>query len=107
MAKNSGSSLFGFVAGAAAGALLGVLFAPDKGRNTRERLSYKLDKYREELEDLIEDLLEERKVAVTAAKSEGQKVIDDAIKHAEELMGEVDALKERISTPVLDDEEEV
>ena len=74
MAKNGGNSFLGFVAGAAAGALLGVLFAPDKGRNTRERLSYKLDKYREDLEDLVEDLMEERKIAVTAAKSEGQKV---------------------------------
>lgn len=106
MAKNGGNSFLGFVAGAAAGALLGVLFAPDKGRNTRERLSYKLDKYREDLEDLVEDLMEERKIAVTAAKSEGQKVIDDAIKHAEELMGEVDALKERIAEPILEDDNE-
>ncbi|MBB6463819.1 YtxH domain-containing protein [Flammeovirga kamogawensis] len=106
MAKNGGNSFLGFVAGAAAGALLGVLFAPDKGKNTRERLTFKLDKYREDLEDLVEDLLEERKVAVTAAKSEGQRVIDDAIKHAEELMGEVDALKERIATPAMDEGEE-
>lgn len=105
MAKN-GNSFLGFVAGAAAGALLGVLFAPDKGRNTRERLSYKLDKYREELEDIVEELMEERKTAVTAAKSEGQRVIDDAIKSAEELMGEVDALKERIAEPILEEEGE-
>ncbi|NME69384.1 YtxH domain-containing protein [Flammeovirga aprica] len=106
MAKNGGNSFLGFVAGAAAGALLGVLFAPDKGRNTRERLSYKLDKYREDLEDLVEDLVEERKIAVTAAKSEGQKVIDDAIKRAEELMGEVDAIKESIAEPALEDDNE-
>ncbi|MBD0403370.1 MULTISPECIES: YtxH domain-containing protein [unclassified Flammeovirga] len=106
MAKNGGNSFLGFVAGAAAGALLGVLFAPDKGRNTRERLSYKLDKYREDLEDLVEDLMEERNIAVTAAKSEGQKVIDDAIKRAEELMGEVDAIKESIAEPVLEDDNE-
>ncbi|KXX67898.1 YtxH domain-containing protein [Flammeovirga sp. SJP92] len=106
MAKNGGNSFLGFVAGAAAGALLGVLFAPDKGRNTRERLSYKLDKYREDLEDLVEDLMEERNIAVTAAKSEGQKVIDDAIKRAEELMGEVDAIKESIAEPILEDDNE-
>lgn len=106
MAKNGGNSFMGFIAGAAAGALLGVLFAPDKGRNTRERLTYKLDKYREDLEDLVDDLMEERNIAVTAAKSEGQRVIDDAIKRAEELMGEVDAIKDSIADPVLEEEQE-
>jgi gas vesicle protein len=45
MSKKSGA-LMAFLSGAAIGAVLGILYAPDKGTNTREKLSYKLDKYK-------------------------------------------------------------
>ncbi|MEH0158102.1 YtxH domain-containing protein [Limibacter armeniacum] len=98
MSKNSGNSLLAFLAGAAAGALVGVLYAPDKGKSTRDRLSYRLDKYKESLQELIDDLMEGRNEHISAAKTEGQKVISDAIKHAEQLMNEVDALKNKIAS---------
>jgi len=55
MSKTS-NTLFSFLLGAATGAVIGILYAPDKGSNTRDRLSYKLDKYRSMLESLLEDL---------------------------------------------------
>ncbi len=48
---SSGKVILGVLAGLAVGAALGVLFAPDKGWNTRKRISKKG-------EDLIEDLRE-------------------------------------------------
>lgn len=38
---SKGRFLMGLLAGAAAGALLGVLFAPDKGTETRKKISTK------------------------------------------------------------------
>jgi len=46
---SSGKVLLGVLAGVAAGALLGVLFAPDKGTVTRKAISKKAEDYAEAL----------------------------------------------------------
>lgn len=92
MSKKSTNSLLAFLTGAAAGALLGILFAPDTGANTRDKLSFKLDKYKKMLEDLIDDLIQGKEIPVTAAKSEGEKVVSVAKERAEQLLADVDEL---------------
>ncbi|WP_194774204.1 YtxH domain-containing protein [Pararhodonellum marinum] len=96
MSKNS-NSLLAFVFGAGLGATLGILFAPDSGNNTRDKLTFQLSKYREELEELIKDLMDGKNLPVNQAKSEGHKVISEAKNKAENLLTDVNKLIEQIN----------
>jgi gas vesicle protein len=91
MSKRSNSTL-AFLLGAATGAILGILYAPDKGSSTRDKLSFLVDKYKNELEEIIENLIEGEEGASTVAKEKGKKVISDAKDKAEKLLQDVDNL---------------
>ena len=92
MSKTS-DNLFSFLAGAAAGAILGILYAPDKGTNTREKLAFRLEKYKQKLEELLDEIVEgETEPILSNARSEGEKVIQDAKEKAEKLLEDVDDL---------------
>jgi gas vesicle protein len=96
MSKNS-NSLVAFVIGAGVGAALGILFAPDAGNNTRDKLSFKLSKYKKELESLIDDLVEGKETHLNEAKTEGKRVISEAKNKAENLLSDVNKLIDQIN----------
>ena len=50
--------VLGVIGGIAAGALLGVLFAPEKGKETRRKILSKSNDFAEELKDKYDTLLE-------------------------------------------------
>jgi gas vesicle protein len=95
MSKSS-RSFWAFVVGAAAGAVVGILYAPDKGENTRNKLYYQLNKYRDQLKQLINDIVEGKEVIETTAKSEGKKVVQDAKIKAEKLLEDVEKMMTQI-----------
>jgi gas vesicle protein len=75
MADNVGSKISFFLVGLGIGALVGILFAPKSGEETREFLSQKADEGREyaqrkakELRERAEDLVEQSKQVVARQK---------------------------------------
>jgi len=54
----SSKVLIGILIGAVGGALLGVLFSPEKGSRMRRNIAYKSEDYVDELKDKLDDILE-------------------------------------------------
>jgi len=53
-----GNVFLGVLAGAATGALLGVLFAPEKGSRTRKHIANKAGGYADDLKEKFEDMVD-------------------------------------------------
>lgn len=96
-----GDSLFAFVAGAAAGLTLGLLFAPEKGEDTRRKLKetvgdavdsarararlarMELDDLKAELKDQAEDLKDDVRMKIFERLEKLESAIQKDIEYAE------------------------
>lgn len=103
--NNSTKTFFAYLAGVATGAIVGILYAPDKGEITRDKLAYKLSKYKDQLQSFINDIIERGdEVAMemvngdSTAKVEGQKVVNEARQKAERLLEDVELLMSEIKS---------
>lgn len=86
---SSGKVLLGILAGAASGALLGILFAPEKGSVTRKKISKTGEDYADTLKEKFSEFLdsiaekfeqvkEEASDLTEKAKAKGEEVIKEA-----------------------------
>ncbi len=84
---NTGKVLLGVLAGVAAGALMGILFAPAKGSRTRRRILRQGESYVDGLKekfneyaDTISEKLENAKEEVSAFAQKGKEKFEEAEK---------------------------
>ncbi|MEO6547518.1 MAG: YtxH domain-containing protein [Ferruginibacter sp.] len=80
---NSGKLLSGILIGAAAGAVLGVLFAPEKGTETRGKISKKGADLKNTVKDKINDLVDGISSHYEGMKSDAE----DAYQEGKEKFG--------------------
>jgi gas vesicle protein len=86
---SAGKVLLGVLAGVAAGALVGILFAPAKGSRTRRRILKKGENYADGLKekfneyvDNVSEKFEQVKEEVTAYAQKGKDKLEQAEKEA-------------------------
>jgi len=89
MTSNTGNILLGVLAGAAVGAGLGILFAPDKGVNTRKKIKDGFDDVTENLKNRFRkgniDLESKFEYFLSHTDSKREEVIDAMEKKLGEL----------------------
>jgi gas vesicle protein len=74
MGNSNSKIMIGFLAGAAAGVLAGILFAPDKGTETRKKISKKSGEAADSLKHKFNDFVDGLKETYATAKES----VDDA-----------------------------
>ena len=84
------ASLGGILFGGAVGFGLGLLLAPDEGKQMRQRVAYLLDSWGKQVSDLVDEM--GTKGVASQAREKADAVVADAREQAQEILGEAEAL---------------
>ena len=74
---DTGKVVLGALAGLATGAILGILFAPEKGTETRKKIANKGKDSLDDLKNKYNDLIDSLSSKLDDVKSEGKKYIEE------------------------------
>ena len=88
---STGKVFLGVLGGVAAGALLGVLFAPNKGSRTRRKIAKTSERYSEKIQEKFDDLLD----GITEKFDKVKEEVADFTKHAK---AKAEAVKNDLKT---------
>jgi gas vesicle protein len=69
--------ILGVLGGLAAGAIMGILFAPEKGKKTRRKIRNTSNDYADELKDKFDDALENLYKKYNVLKEDGQGLFNE------------------------------
>ena len=75
--NNSGKIIGAILIGAAVGGILGILFAPDKGSETRKKIAGKTDELTKSLKTKFNALVGEAKTEAKAAKEKASELLEE------------------------------
>lgn len=89
MSGRNSESILALLAGAAIGVGLGILFAPDKGSKTREKIKTGFDDFKDEAKEKFSGSKEELKEAVDNLLSKSSYKAEEAITFLEEKLAEL------------------
>ena len=107
MSNESRNGILGFLAGAAVGAALGVLFAPRSGKETRERIARKVTDSKDEMDAFIDQAREEWSRTKCKAADAATMTKDEVSDFVRFLFDEGKNLKDRLKNEVADSADEV
>jgi gas vesicle protein len=82
MSNKTSSSIIALLAGAAIGVGLGILFAPDKGSKTREKIKEGLDDLKDQAKTQLSNLEDETKEKFSKTKDELKETVDDLLSNS-------------------------
>jgi len=81
MKSDTGNIMLAILAGAAVGAGVGILFAPDKGSNTRKKIKDKVDETRHDLTERLTHAKDELTRTAKEKREAFEDKLEDALSH--------------------------
>ena len=89
MSNKTGNAAFAILIGAALGAVVGILFAPDKGSNTRRKIAEKETDLKDNLKGNFNDFVASIEDQYSNFTSNAEEVIEDGKSKLERMSNDI------------------